>query len=205
MNALNLDEGLKAINKTSKQWLSFFEVNKQLKYNWNIETPEQFAKIMFNLLLQEQYKPLADGGYIPFETILDNLKKVMSMGNNNNFPKQKYDYNKFEVLPKESNSSSSSLSEAKEAFDKYRNDLENLDKHSLISHYLLFANVDDTHFLLADNEETNLELVFGIFSEGCHEFGLNPMRLIRLFREKAQELNQSADDQVTKYDKDRKI
>lgn len=199
MNLSKINEYDRELISLSTQCISSFKETDtgNYKFFWNIETAEGFVKLMFNLLLQEQYKAVKDGNIIPLEVMLNMLKQ--NINSENNFPKKRYDYSEFNIKPKELDTIPNLLraNRVKKLADKIKTFMEVMINTGEIERYLLFVNIDNQSFYLADNEDRYLELVFDFFVQGCKKFSLNPIRLIRLFRETAHELRTQSLGQST--------
>ena len=152
---------------------------------------KSFAKLIFNLIIQESYKHLKDDTFISPDVIFDMISKQID--NVSSFPTEKFDFDSINLasistvklpnllLGKRINKEANRLAKG----------LDEVTNYGEYDHYMLFYNDDDQIFSLEDNEERNLALVFYYFIDGCRKYKLKPHHMLRAIKEQAYKLRET--------------
>lgn len=153
------------------------------------ETPEDFFKLLLNLMLQEQFKPQKDGGYISFDVIYKVFKR--NIKHPYDFSLESFDYNRLLDIKPEAITTDVDIitgERIKKQADKVLQKDNELTKYGELGNILMLFGTDNQLWQIFDNEYRTPKLGFEFMMLGCKKYHLNPLRVLRYVKQVAETL-----------------
>lgn len=188
----SLIQKIKQINSKKDYVLGFTSTDSGIVIKSSDNEPKTFLKLLLNLMLQEQFKPVKDGGYIDFDVIFNVFQKnARDYFRKNAIEIKPYDYSSISGITPVATTVMPNLllgNSIKKQAQKIQKKLDEATYYGLKGNYLLFINADDQIYTLLDNEDRSPLLAFHYFVRGCKKYKLNPNRVLRVIKKNALSL-----------------
>ena len=112
---------------------------------------KSFAKLIFNLIIQESYKHLKDDTFISPDVIFDMISKQID--NVSSFPTEKFDFDSINLAPISTVKLPNLLlgKRINKEANRLAKGLDEVTNYGEYGHYMIFYNDDDQIFSLKDN------------------------------------------------------